>query len=282
MKKTSAIKRLRIAQIRASASLLSSLGRRSAGRRMIVSLRSHALTRSLLDLVLGFRRTFPSFAQAQACASKFIDAGHEHSDDFRFHISISNTVRESDYPVLFHLAPLAPTLRRVFDLGGHVGNLFYAYQTKLTFPSDLVWNIYDLPAKRSAGEKLAAERRESRIRYSDDLADASGADIFITSGSLHYFEQSLDEILRPLTALPTHVFVNRTPCSAGDDLITVQDAGSYLVPCKLHSVLHLLQGMKRLGYDLIADWPVHELHLWVPTYPDLSSRNYSGFYFRKK
>ena len=274
--------RFRIAQIRAVTSLLNFLGSRSAGVRVISRLRSNRAAQSLLDASLGFRRVFPSFAAAQASASRYIQAGHEHPDEIRYHTSISETVRESDYPLLFHLAPLAPQLRHVFDLGGNVGNLFYAYQTQLRFPSTLLWTVYDLPMKKPLGEKLAAERGETRIRFANSVAEASGADVFIASGSLHYFEQPLHEILRTLGRLPDHVFVNRSPTSAGADLITVQDNRSYLVPCKIHSRTSLITGMQALGYELHSEWPVHELRLLVTTHPDLSARTYSGFYFRRK
>jgi putative methyltransferase (TIGR04325 family) len=273
--------RLRIFQIRTLASFLNFLGNRSIGRHFITRLRSNRATRAPLDACLGFRRVFPSFAAAQASASNYIHAGHEHPDEIRFHTSIAETVRESDYPVLFYLAPLAPELRHVFDLGGNVGNLFYSYQTKIDFPPMLLWTVYDLPIKKPLGEKLASERAETRIRFADTLAEASGSDIFIASGSLHYFEKPLHEILRSLERPPKHVFVNRTPFSIGPDLITVQDNRSYLVPCKLHSRTTLITGMQALGYKLWSEWPVHERRLPVPTHPDLCTRTYSGFYFQR-
>ena len=274
--------RWRLLQIRAFASVLTSIGSRAPGRRLILRLRSQRWSQSLLELALAYRNTFPSFAEAQSSASKYIAAGHEHPDEIRYHTSIADSVRESDYPVLFHLAALAAGLRRVFDLGGHVGNLFYAYQHKICFPSDITWTVYDLPHKRPFAETLAAERNETRIRFADNPAEASGADVFIASGSLHYFEQPLDEILRTLELLPPHVFVNRTPFSTGSSLITVQDNRSYLVPCTLHSRPELISGMARLGYELVSEWPVHERKLCVPLYPDLTAHTYKGFYFRKK
>ena len=276
------LRRFRILQIRALAVFLSSMGERSAGCRGIVRLRSDTWARSLINAALAYRRTFSSFAEAQACASSFIQAGHEHPDEIRYHTSISDTVRESDYPVLFHLAPLACQLQRIFDFGGNVGNLFYAYQREVSFSPNLTWSVYDLPVKKPLGEKVAAERGEVRLQFVDSLEAAGGSDVFIASGSLHYFEQPLDEILRSVSPLPTHVFVNRSPFSTGEELITVQDNRSYLVPCKLHSRARLLSGMARLGYDLVAEWPVHERKLRVPMYPDVSSRTYSGFYFRKR
>jgi len=236
----------------------------------------------MLDACLGFRRAFSSFAEAQACASKYIPSGHEHPDEIHFHTSISDTVRESDYPVLFYLAPLASRLRNVFDLGGNVGNIFYSYQGKMSFPVSLTWTVYDLPMKKPLGEKLASERAESRIRFATTIGEASGCDVFIASGSLHYFDEPLHEILRSLERLPEHVFANRMPCSSSSDVITVQDNRSYLVACKLHSRATLITGMQTLGYELQAEWPVHERRLPVPTHPDLSSGTYSGFYFRRK
>lgn len=278
----SLLMRFRIFQIRALASLLNYLGSRPAGRSIILHLRSRRVTRIPLDFSLGFRRTFPSFAAAQACSARYIAAGHEHPDDIRFHTSMSDTVRESDYPVLFHLAPLVPELREVFDLGGSVGNLFYSYQHKLDFPPNLLWTVYDLPVKKLLGEKLAAERAETRLRFSNTLDEACGSDVFIASGSLHYFEEPLHQILASLKDLPNHVFVNRSPFSLGPDLITVQDNRSYLVPCKLHSRAALISGMHVLGYELQSEWPVYERRLSVCTHPDICPRTYSGFYFRRK
>jgi putative methyltransferase (TIGR04325 family) len=282
MSRLSFLLRLRIFQIRAFASLLTSLGSRAFGRHLIVRLRSNRASRAMLDICLGFRRAFASFAAAQACASKYIRSGHEHPDEIRFHTSIADTVRESDYPVLFYLARLASELGCVFDLGGSVGNLFYSYQSMLDFPATLVWTVYDLPVHRPLVQELALKRAETRIHFASTIAEASGCDVFIASGSLHYFEEPLHEILHPLEHRPKHVFANRLPCSTGADLITVQDNRTYLVPCKLHSRTTLITGMQSLGYELRSEWPVHERRLRVPTYPDLSARTYSGFYFRKK
>jgi putative methyltransferase (TIGR04325 family) len=282
MSSPSLLLRLRIFQIRALASVLTFLGNRSLGRRFITRIRTYRASRAMLDACLGYRRVFPSFAAAQVSASKYISAGHEHPDEIRFHTSISDSVRESDYPVLFYLAPLVPGLRNVFDLGGNVGNLFYSYQTKLRLPATFTWTVYDLPMKKPLGEKLASDRAETRIRFATGLAEANGCDVFIASGSLHYFEEPLHEILHRLEHLPEHVFANRMPCSPGSDVITVQDNRSYLLPCKLHSRTTLIAGMQTLGYELRSEWPVHERRISVPTHPDLSSRTYFGFYFRRK
>ncbi len=260
---------------------MSVIGGHSLGRSLIASMRSHPLLRYVVDLLLGYRRTFAAFAEAQACSSRYIDAGHEHTEEISQHVAFSSVVRESDYPVLFFLSDSSHGLRTIFDLGGNVGNLFYAYQRYLKFSDDLIWMVLDLPAQKSFGERFAAEKNERRIRYVDSFAAASGVDLFISSGSLHYFEPPLSEMLGQLTVLPHRVVVNRTPCSSVDDLVTVQEGKGCLVPCKLHSKNKLIEGMQNLGYELRGEWPVHERKLWVPLYPDYSSSHYSGFYFER-
>lgn len=277
---TPRVSRFRLLQIRALASLFASLGARPASRALVSHLRSNSWLRAPIESLLGFRRTFSSFAEAQAVASRYIPAGHEHPDEVTFHTAISDILRESDYPVLFLLAPIASTFRKVFDLGGSVGNILYAYKDHLEFSSSLTWLVYDLPFIRPAGERLAHKRGESRIRFTDSMRESSGADLLLASGSLHYFEQPLHELLRALEKLPNHVVINRSPFSRGPDVITIQDNHSFLVPCKLHSRSKLLDGMKSLGYRLHMEWPVHERRLLLPLDPHLSARTYSGFYFR--
>jgi putative methyltransferase (TIGR04325 family) len=272
--------RIRLQQIRAAAALFTTLSNRPETRRLFSSLRRRSWIKRRMDALVGFRRTFVSFAEAQAVAARYIPFGHEHPDEVTFHAAIADVLRESDYPVLFLLAPIANRLSRVFDLGGSVGNLFYAYKSHLTFPASMEWLVFDLPPIRPVGERLAAKRGEHQIHFVDSIDSASGADLFLASGSLHYFEQPLGKILGTLSQLPRHVIVNRTPVSRGPDVITVQDNQSFLVPCKLHSRSTLISGMQSLGYHLHSEWPVHERKLLLPLDPQVSARTYSGFYFK--
>ena len=110
----------------------------------------------------------------------------------------------------------------------------------------------------------------------DHAADCS---VFLASGCLHYFADRLDQMLEKLPDRPRHVFANRMPVTDGPEIVTLQNNKSYLVPCKIHNRAKLIEGMERLGYKLKGFWPVHELALHVPLYPESSSPTYSGFYF---
>jgi putative methyltransferase (TIGR04325 family) len=279
MKPQSMLRRIRVLQIRVLATLLIYAGRVSAGQSILLFARSLAPARWLFERLLGYRRSFRSFEEARRCSTRYFSAGHEHQDDIGMHLSSSRAARESDYPVFFYLSQSGERLQGVFDFGGNIGNLFYCYQNYLEFPRDISWKVYDLPEVRAAGEKLAAERGESRIRYVDSLQQLDPTDLFLASGSLHYFEASLAEILVQANQLPRRVLVNRTPFSDAGELITIQDNGSTLLPCQLHNRQNFLADMAKLGYKLRASWPVAERALYVPLHPDCSSATYFGFYF---
>jgi len=284
MNKNGPLSAFRVLQIRLLAKFLELCGKTDTGRTAIVWLRRHEYLNRLLTFLVGYRRTFPTFEQAATYAKHFQFVGHQHPDNIAHHSAAAERIKESDYPVLFHLSAVASNLRNVFDLGGSVGNLFYALASELRFPQDMVWTVYDLPLMRSEGEKLSAVRHEHRLRFTDSFSAASGCDFFITSGSLHYFEQPLAEILASLPMLPGRVLINRTPCAseagaADEDLITIQDNHSYFVPSIIHSRKKLIGSLANLGYRLRSSWPVHERSLWVPLYPDRSFPCYWGFYF---
>jgi putative methyltransferase (TIGR04325 family) len=170
-------------------------------------------------------------------------------------------------------------LRSVFDLGGSVGNLFYLYDRKLHFSSDLRWIVNDLPHTRQPGLDYAHSRGETRIVFTDKLSDASGVNLFIVAGAVHFFEDKLATMLLRLDRLPEIVAVNRSPFSKKGDAITIHDGGAFAVPCKLHDVDAFISGMIDIGYELVARWPVHERRIQVPLYPELND-TYWGFYFR--
>jgi putative methyltransferase (TIGR04325 family) len=195
------------------------------------------------------------------------------------HAEFAGSTRESDYPVLFFLQPIATELRSVFDLGGSIGNLFFQLDRYLHLPRELTWIVHDLPFKREAMVEFAKKKGEDRVAFSDEFSRASGVDLFIVVGAVHYFEPPLAELLARLETLPRHVIVNRSPFSAANDVIAVQDGGLWLSACKLHRMDRFCSAMGDLGYSLVAKWPVHERRMRVPLFPDCGA-GYFGFYFR--
>jgi putative methyltransferase (TIGR04325 family) len=232
-----------------------------------------------LDWLAGFRRTFPTLEAARSCAATYLAFDHSHPDNAGVHLKLAERLRPSDYPVLFHLQNIGK-IGAVFDLGGNVGNLFYSYKRYLPGLDYVEWRVYDIPAMTQLGEALARERQESRLRFTNELTPLAGADVVVASGSLHYFEESMAGMLERERHRPKHILINRTPLLEGRPAITVQDGGTYLTACKMHSRDALRSDMQALGYECIDEWRVPELALMIPCFPELSVRSYSGLYFR--
>jgi putative methyltransferase (TIGR04325 family) len=270
---------MRVAQIRAIARVLISIGRSRWGRQLVCHARDSALTGRALRWLLAFHGTFSSIEEAQSCAARYVPASHEHPKQITLHAQFAEVTRESDYPVLFFLSPVVSELRTVFDLGGSVGNLFFQLDRHLKFSDELVWTVHDIPVKRAAMNEFARKKGEKRLAFTDEFSSASGVDLFIVVGAIHYFEPKLADLLGQLESLPKHVIVNRSPFSSGEDIITIQDGGLWVNPCKLHSVEKLCSGMRDLGYQLVASWPVHERTVRIPLMPEYNE-TYLGFYFR--
>jgi putative methyltransferase (TIGR04325 family) len=239
---------------------------------------------SLDDLLFGFRRTFPSFEAANRYAAKYNVLSHEHPENIAEHARRAQFARPSDYPVLFYLQKLSCDLRSVLDIGGCVGNLFYAYSRCLQFPPDLQWTVFDLPETISEGRKIAAERPDARLGFVDRLEDCPAADAVVISGALHYMEALPPELMAGLKRQPRHLFINRAPVIDGPSAITLQDhEGRYaLSAARILSRKVLLEAMAAANYELIDEWTVPELRLEIPLHPDASVSAYSGFYFRAK
>jgi len=273
------IRRMRVAQIRALARVLISIGRSRWGRVLVRRARDGVLTGRALRWLLAFHGTFSSIEDARSCAARYVPASHEHPKQITLHAQFAEVTRESDYPVLFFLSPVVSELRTVFDLGGSIGNLFFQLDRYLNFSNELVWTVHDIPVKRAAMNEFAREKGEKRLAFTDEFSAASGVDLFIVVGAIHFFEPKLAELLDQLESLPKHVIVNRSPFSSGDDIVMVHDGGLWVNPCKLHSVEKLCSGMRDLGYEFVASWPVNERIVRIPLIPEYNE-TYRGFYFR--
>lgn len=275
----SRLQRLRLWQIRTFAAFLERISSRPRYARALKAIRENVLVQPVLGAALGFRRRFKSFSAASRAARFYRNGGHENASNSIRHLESADRLRESDYAVLYYWSQIRPIPRRVLDLGGSVGNLFYAYNEQLHFGDDMTWNIVELPKLRAEGERIATSRNERRVHYVSSIVEAGEVDVFLASGSLHYFDESLPELLARLARPPLHVFVNRVPTCEGEGIYTVQDGWTYLVPCKIRNRGELIRTMISAGYRAAATWDANEMREIVPLYPESSAFRYSGFYF---
>lgn len=265
-------------RFRIGAACVRRLSRTRGGLSLIRHLRQRRLTAPLYRALVGHHQVFASLHEASAAVAPYANQGHHNPANAELHLNLSQTARPSDYPALFHLRALLPALHRVFDLGGNVGNLFYCYSKYLELPQELEWQVHDLPSNLLRGAALAKECHAHRLRFSETWMDASGADLLLASGSLHYFEHPLPEMVAELPVRPRHILINRTPLTDGPPVAAVQEAGAFRVACMLYNRQTLIRDFKRLGYEMVDRWQVPELSLDIPGYPEHSVRAYSGFF----
>ena len=278
LKVASAMRAARLSQIRAHVVAGDRAPEIAASRGFFCAARSWYFVGKVLERLVGYRRTFGSMAEARAVAAAYLDASHECQANIARQIGHGLAARPSDYPVFWHLERIRPS--SVFDLGGNVGNLFYCYAKYLRLPEDMVWTVQDLATVLRQGQELAAQRHESRLHFTDDLSQIANHEVLLVSGSLHYLEQPLPELLGTLSRRPVHVIINRVPIMYGQSVVTIQDAIDSLYACTIANASELIKDMEKIGYELVDSWAVPELSVLIPFFPDYSVQEYSGFYFR--
>ncbi len=275
---------LRERQIAVAARMVKGISRFGMGRALLRRIQTLSPTAPLYRKAVGYRRPFASLTEAKHAIAAYAasqDQGHDSLTNVRHHLELSSEARPSDYAALFHLAPLVPQLATVFDLGGNAGNLFYCYSRYLALRPDLRWQVLDLPGNMAAGEEIARERGAKGLRFTPDWSEAGGADLLIVSGSLHYFEKPLPDMLRELRVKPAHLLLNRTPLTEGPQAAAVQVACGFRLPCMLYNREQLLKDLEALGYRLIDQWKAAELSMEIPGYPEYSIPAYSGAFLKR-
>ncbi|MCI0466815.1 MAG: methyltransferase, TIGR04325 family, partial [Beijerinckiaceae bacterium] len=181
---------MRILQIHYCSGLIKRLAAVPAFFAVIKRLRDLPFARQGLNALTGYRRPFATFADAAAAIAGYEGSGHSGSYYIGLTVRDAEKLRPADYPALFHMQRLLPRIKTVFDLGGGIGSIFYLYMKCLDVPEDFKWRILDLPETSRRGAELAKERGDSRLGFAAEWAEASGADLLVSIGALHYFENS--------------------------------------------------------------------------------------------
>lgn len=218
-------------------------------------------------------------------ARKTAYAGHDHPDYIKLHLELSKTLRPSDYAALYWISRICSREIKVFDFGGHVGNLFFSYAKYLMDTSDSVkWTVFDLQQTVAAGQALAREVDSRGLVFTTSLERYTRDQVLLISGAFHYWEKSIATFVQQFPEPPDHIVINRTPVrdDRAPTFVTVQDNGSFAVPCIVRSFNEIVNEFSALGYGLVDRWKVLELRIRMPLFPDFNVPYYSGFYFSTK
>ncbi len=277
---TTFYQRLRLRRARFAASSVRGLAHLHFFASLFARVRAWPVGRQVVNMIADYHRVFPDLLAAKAVVERYPDWGHQSDRNIQNNAVLATKMRPSDYPVIFHLSRIPLEGCRCFDLGGNTGNLFYLYDQYVHFPTSFRWTVCDFPANIRCGQDLARQRGESRLCFTQDRDEASGRDVLLISGALHYLEYSLADFLAGLPAPPKYVLVNRVPLVDAPTAATIQFVGGVMVACRLLNRADLMAEMERIGYRAVDQWSAPELSLPLPFDPEYSVRQYSGLAFQ--
>ena len=201
----------------------------------------------------GWFGEYESFDAAMAAVPKGASVGYDVAPATELYDDLTERIVDSDYPVLFWLTRIMDGSSHLVDLGGHVGIKFYAYRPYLAVLPHR-WTVCDVPAVVEAGAKRAGARGEDRLQFTADFADASGADIVLTQGTLQYIETPFAEMIAALAEKPRHVLLNRVPTAPEAEFITLQNIGFTYCPYRIAREGDIARSLLPLGYELVDTW----------------------------
>lgn len=230
-----------------------------------------------------YRGVFSSFAEAAASVPPTRVTGYDNNASAELYRERTRRVFLYDYPVMLWLSRLFATgSTSVFDLGGHVGIAYYAYQRYVDYPDAIRWQVLDVPAVNAAGEAWAeVHDLRRRLTFTARGADADQTDIMFAAGSLQYLDYTLADLLNSLPHPPSHLLLNSVPIHMNTSYFTVQNMGTTCCPYRVTSEREFIDGLKALGYRVDDRWENPDRRCHIPFHPAHSLDRYFGFYFRR-
>jgi putative methyltransferase (TIGR04325 family) len=224
------------------------------------------------------RGVYGTYAEAAKAAPATLPLGYDHASSGDLYHERMDRVYPGDYAAMLWLGKMFDAgATRVFDLGGHVGIGYYAYQKFISYPNSLHWQVLDVPAVAEAGRAIAVTRdTNNRLSFANDFSVASGADVLFTSGALQYLEDTLAQRIASLVTRPKWVLLNLVPMHEQHDFWTVQSIDNAFCPYHVQHAPGFFRAMEQLGYELVDRWENAEKQCLVKFAPEYSVRGYVG------
>lgn len=223
-----------------------------------------------------FRGVYRDYATALASAPETKPQGYDHEEPAAMYDLRRKVLSPSDYPALFWISRLLRSERGVFDFGGHIGLLYYAFSRYMPMPADLRWTVCDVPAVCLRGAALAGQNGIDTLHFTDRFADCRGHDVLFASGSLQYLQPSLMEMLIEADVRPRHLLVNLTPMHDRHDYWTLQNISTAFCPYHIVVRDRFAGELTSLGYRVVDRWTNPDKRCLIPFHPDHSLSSYDG------
>lgn len=190
--------------------------------------------------------------------------------------------KDTDYPLFFWLTRALEPETHLLELGGSLGHFYYACKRFEMLPERTSWTVAELPEAVSLGASIGRKRGEQALGFIDSrrIAEVAPTNLFLTSGTLQYMEDSLADILQGLKQMPKHLLVHHLPVHKTKSFWTLQKLSLCEVPYRVYGYQDLMADIQRLGYSLISEWR-YPRTIEIPfRRSETSIEGYLGFYFR--
>ncbi|MDJ0793310.1 MAG: methyltransferase, TIGR04325 family [Woeseiaceae bacterium] len=249
-------------------------------RRLLSAVRRRVIGR--LYPVNGLRGVFDTFEAARLSAPKHKPVGYDDAGTAAWYSEKFDEIWLEDYPALFWLQRGLVSGGQVLEIGGHVGQAFYAFSRFLETPREFTWTILDVPSIAQEGRRIAEERGAANLNFVEKLDAVSEADVVFAAGSLQYINRPiLIDTIRSVERKPEYVIVSNTPIYDGKPFITLQNIGTAFCAYRIFNRSEMLAALQDEGYELIDSW--HKPRkVRIPKRPDLNFDHYSGLCFRRE
>jgi putative methyltransferase (TIGR04325 family) len=222
---------------------------------------------------------YPDMQSAQAAAPAHRVFGYDIPEAAELYLDCFEP-HWGDYAIIVWLQQVIRPRTTLFDLGGNIGQAFYAFEKYICYPDSFRWIVHDLPASVEAGKRFLKGRPRDHLEFTASLEPFLTSDILLASGSLQYLDWSLPEKLAAVVAPPRHVLINKLPAYDGPEYVTLQDIGPSIVAYRVFNKAAFLAAMRQAGYELRDRWAIEDLQCRIPFHPSRSVNAYSGMYFR--
>lgn len=225
------------------------------------------------------RGVFDTYEEAVRAAPSSLPLGYDNPNAAALYRDRIERVYPSDYPAMHWLQKaFEAQVRRIFDLGGHVGISYYAYRRYLAYPEGMSWQVCDVPAVVKAGQYLSRERGEpeGRLSFTEQFEEAQHADLLFSSGCLQYLPETLAQRLATLPSRPRWIIVNLIPLHESKSYWTVQSIAEAFCPYRIQRKDAFFAELQALGYELLDTWENLEKACVVQFEPEYSLDRYMG------
>ncbi|MCZ8337292.1 MAG: TIGR04325 family methyltransferase [Burkholderiaceae bacterium] len=224
-----------------------------------------------------FRGVFDTRESAQASSPSSRPVGYDNAESAALYLGRTEP-DAYDYPAMLWLARrVAEGARTVFDVGGHFGMKYYAFEPRIAMPADLRWTVCDVPAVVQRGRAIAARRDTAgRLAFTDDHAALDGQDVLFASGVLQYLPMTLPDWLAGLRRPPCHLILNTTPLHPSRSFFTLNSIGTAFCPYRVQHESALFGALESMGYRRADRWVNPGKAMHIPTHPEHSLDDYVG------